>query len=263
MNLHLDGKLAVITGASQGIGLAVAHALASEGARLALIARNPETLSQAQAELRGAGFDAAVFSADLSDPAQAEQAIEQVQAQLGAIDVLVNSAGAARRYPPQALDAEKWRAALEAKFFPYIHAQDALLRRWAAEPARPRAVVNIVGTGGKQPTATHLAGGSANAALMLATVGLAAHYASLGIRINAVNPGFTYTGRVDQAITLDAQQRGISKAQALQEGERQVPLGRYAKPSEVADVVVFLASPRASYVTGAIVPVNGGAAPVI
>lgn len=269
MNLELTGKNVVITGASKGIGLAIAHAFAAQGARVALIARNPETLESARQQLLEKGHEAAIISADLTDPIAAEAAIADAQAQLGGIDILINSAGAARRTEPELLDAHAWRAALDAKFFPYIHAQDAVLSRLLArakqsgEPLSGAAIVNIVGTGGKQPTSTHLAGGSANAALLLSSVGLARHYARYGIRINAINPGFTYTGRVDQAITLEAARKGITKDEALREAEAQIPLGRFAQPEEIADLALFLASARASFINGAVVPVNGGADPVI
>jgi NAD(P)-dependent dehydrogenase (short-subunit alcohol dehydrogenase family) len=269
MNLELNDKNVVITGASKGIGLAIAHAFGAQGARLALVARTAETLEQARLELASAGYQAVTISADLTDPLAAEAAIAQAEAQLGPIDILINSAGAARRTEPELLDAQAWRAALDAKFFPTIHTQDAVLKRLLAranatgQPLKGAAIVNIVGTGGKQPTNTHLAGGSANAALLLSSVGLARHYARYGIRINAINPGFTYTGRVDQAITLEARRRDISKEQALREAEAQIPLGRFAQPEEVADLALFLASARASFITGAVVPVNGGADPVI
>jgi NAD(P)-dependent dehydrogenase (short-subunit alcohol dehydrogenase family) len=269
MNLELTGKRVVITGASKGIGLAIAQAFAAQGARLALIARTPATLEQARQQLADAGHEALIISADLTDSSAADAAIANAVAQLGGIDILINSAGAARRTEPELLDAQAWRAALDAKFFPYIHAQDAVLKhllaraKQAGQPLQGVAIVNVVGTGGKQPTLTHLAGGSANAALLLSSVGLAAHYARYGIRINAINPGFTYTGRVDQAVSLEAQRRGISKEQALREAEAHIPLGRFAQPEEVADLALFLASARASFITGAVIPVNGGADPVI
>ena len=269
VNLKLNGKVTVVTGGSKGIGLAVANAFAAEGAYVAIIARNPEGLEQARAQLQASGHNVAAYAADLSDPQTAAQAIERIETEIGPIDILVNSAGAARRHQPEDLDPAKWRAAMDAKFFPYIHVQDAVLPRMRARAAnRPAGVtngivVNIIGNGGKRPTSIHLAGGSANAALMLSTVGLAAHYAQYGIRINAINPGPIFTQRVEQALDLDASQRGITRDAALAENQAHIPLGRYGKAEEVADVALFLASARASYVVGAIIPMDGGASAVI
>ena len=269
MNLKLNGKVTVVTGGSKGIGLAVANAFAAEGAYVAIIARDPQGLEQARAQLQASGHNVAVFPADLSDAQAAAQAIDRIETEVGPIDILVNSAGAARRHEPEDLDAGKWRAAMDAKFFPYIHVQDAVLARMRARAAtRPAGaangvVVNIIGTGGKRPTSTHLAGGSANAALMLSTVGLAAHYARHGIRINGINPGPTFTQRVEQVLELDAKRQGVSRDEALAKGQSGIPLGRYGKAEEVADVALFLASPRSAYVVGAIIPVDGGTSAVI
>lgn len=269
MNLELTGKNVVITGASKGIGLAIAHAFAAQGARVALIARNPETLEIARQQLLENGHEAAIISTDLTDPIAAGAAIADAEAQLGGLDILINSAGAARRTEPELLDAHAWRAALDAKFFPYIHAQDAVLSRLLArakqsgEPLSGAAIVNIVGTGGKHPTSTHLAGGSANAALLLSSVGLARHYARYGIRINAINPGATLTERLQEGLQVEARREGTDPAEMLARGEAKVPLRRYAKPEEIANVVLFLASRRASYVTGAIVPMDGCVTPII
>jgi NAD(P)-dependent dehydrogenase (short-subunit alcohol dehydrogenase family) len=262
MDLGLKGKVAVVTGGSKGIGLAVAKALGAEGVRVAIVARSQAGLDAAKEQLTAAGYQVAAISADLTDPAQAERAVAQAEKELGPVDILVNSAGAARRHDPETLDAEKWQAAMNAKFFPYIYTQDAVLKRLRARNAGG-SIVNVIGSGGKSPTVTHLAGGSANAALMLATVGSASHYAQYGIRINAVNPGGTVTDRVQQGLAVEAKQLGVSPEKAREQAEAKIPLGRYAKPEEVADVTVFLVSERASYVIGAVVPMTGGLSPVV
>lgn len=262
MDLELKDKVVVITGGSKGIGLAVARGFAAEGARVAIIARGLEGLEAAREELAELGCEAATVAADLTDPTQASNAIAQIEARLGHVDILVNSAGAARRHNAEELDPEKWQAAMNAKFFPYVYTQDAVLKSMRKHACHG-AIINIIGMGGKVATTTHLAGGAANAALMLATVGLAQHYAQHGIRINAINPGPTYTQRADQRLEVEARRLGISKEQAMTDGQAHIPLGRYARPEEVADVAVFLASARASYVIGAIVPMSGGLAAVI
>ncbi|MFC4276396.1 SDR family oxidoreductase [Achromobacter aloeverae] len=264
MDLELKGKVAVVTGGSKGIGHAVARAYLAEGASVAIIARGQAGLDAAVSELAPLaqhGARIVAIAADLTDAAQAERAVAQAEAELGPIDILVNSAGAARRYDPDTLDAEKWQAAMNAKFFPYVYTQDAVLKRMRTR--QRGSVVNIIGNGGKQPSVTHVAGGSANAALMLSTLGLAQHYAKQGIRINAINPGSTYTGRVDQALDVDSKRLGVSKEQVLQDSQSRIPLGRYGKPEEVADVALFLSSARASYVVGVIVPMTGGMTPTV
>jgi NAD(P)-dependent dehydrogenase (short-subunit alcohol dehydrogenase family) len=125
------------------------------------------------------------------------------------------------------------------------------------------AVVNVIGTGGKIATATHIPGGSANAALMLASVGLASVHGRHGVRINAINPGQTMTDRVKDLLALEARSRGIPEAQVLEEMRARVPLGRLAEPEDVAALALFLASDRAAYLTGVIVPMDGGLNPVI
>jgi NAD(P)-dependent dehydrogenase (short-subunit alcohol dehydrogenase family) len=124
-------------------------------------------------------------------------------------------------------------------------------------------VVNVIGSGGKVANPVHLPGGAANAALMLATAGLAAAFGQKGIRINAVNPGTTLTGRVQEGLAVEAKMTGLAEAELLRRAEAKIPLGRIGTPEEVARVVLFLASGEASYVTGAIVPMDGGANPVI
>jgi len=257
MNLELRGKNVLVTGGSKGIGLACARLFLEEGANVAIVSRSRENLDRALAQLPAAK----AIVADLTSAADAGRMAEAAAKQLGPIDVLVNSAGAARRYPPDELSAESWHAAMDAKYFTYIHAMDAVLPAMRAR--KSGSVVNIIGAGGKVATSIHLPGGAANSALMLATVGLASVYGPHGIRINAINPGATITERIREALELEAKARGTSAEQVLEEGQRKVPLRRYADPADIARVTLFLASSQAAYVTGAILPMDGGANPVI
>ncbi|MBB4199256.1 3-oxoacyl-ACP reductase [Rhodoblastus sphagnicola] len=251
MDLSLAGKVVLVTGGSKGIGLACARLFVEEGARVAICAR-----SVANA-LPGA-FGVA---ADLSDAAQAEAMIDAVEARLGPIDVLVNSAGAAKRSPPDALTPDFWRAAMDAKFFTTINAVDPLVKRMAQ---RGRGViVNIIGVGGKTATSTHLAGGAANAALMLATAGLGAAYAGKGVRVVGVSPGLTDTTRVAEGMIAEAHLMGTDVAQALLQNLADIPMGRLATPEEIANAVAFLASDKASYVTGVTLVMDGGKSPTV
>ena len=125
------------------------------------------------------------------------------------------------------------------------------------------AIFNVVGNGGKVASPMHLPGGSANAALLLASAGLATAYAKQGIRVNAVSPGPTLTERLDTGITNDARVANISKETALARMVERIPMGRIASPEEVADAVVFLASSRASYITGVNIMMDGSLVPLI
>src|SRR5262245_38439826 len=227
MNLELTGKNVLITGGSKGIGLACARAFVAEGARVALISRSEANLAAARATL-GTPL---TLAADLADAAAAGRAVERVEAELGPIDVLVNSAGAARRTPPDELTPAAWRAAMDAKYFTYINIIDPVVKRMAG---RGRGViVNIVGSGGKVAMPIHLPGGAANAALMLATVGLAHAYAPKGVRVVAINPGLTNTTRVDEGLRAEARLSGIGEEEALRRTVDRIPLGRLAEPEEI------------------------------
>jgi len=261
MDLGLRDLVVLVTGASRGIGFACADAFAREGARVALVSRSRENLDAALARIVRTAHRPAAFVADLVDAAQAKRIVDDVEAALGPIDVLVSSAGAARRYPPDELDARAWHDAMDAKFFSYMHPLDAVVKRMGARGHG--SIVNIIGAGGKTANPVHLPGGAANAALMLATTGLAAAYGARGVRINAINPGATLTGRVQQGLDAEAKMTGLAAEEILRRQQARIPLQRLGTPEEIAQVALFLASSHASYITGAIIPMDGGAAAVI
>ncbi|HET9338935.1 MAG TPA: SDR family oxidoreductase, partial [Casimicrobiaceae bacterium] len=164
-------------------------------------------------------------------------------------------------YPPDELVAQAWHDAMDAKFFSYIHPTDIVVKAMAARGRG--AIVNIVGAGGKVASPVHLPGGAANAALMLATAGLAAAYGPRGVRVNAINPGATMTSRVQEGLAAEARMTGLAAGELLARMQQRIPLGRLATPEEIARVAVFLASDAASYVSGAIVPMDGASNAVI
>jgi NAD(P)-dependent dehydrogenase (short-subunit alcohol dehydrogenase family) len=248
MNLELTAQHVLITGGGKGIGLSCARAFLREDAVVTLVARDPERLAAARLSLlaefpRGR---VGIQAADLQSAPAAVQAIDRAEAESGPVGILVNSAGAARRTPPDELTPRHWREAMDAKYLTYIHVMDPLIKRMAARGAG--AIVNVVGMGGKTPTSTHLPGGAANAALMLATAGLASAYGPKGVRVNAVNPSSTLTDRLQQGIEAEARMSGLPIEEVRQRMTARMPLGRFAEPDEIADVVVFLASPRAGYI---------------
>ncbi len=261
MDLELRGKHVLVTGGSKGIGLACAAAFLREGARVTLVSRSAQNLDAARASLDAPAGSLHCVAAALVLAADALRAVEAAEAALGPVDVLVNSAGAARRTVPEELTPQAWHDAMDAKYFTYVHVIDPVVKRMAAR--RSGAIVNVIGAGGKTPSTYHLPGGAANAALMLVSAGLAAAYGPQGVRVNAVNPGATVTERLQSGLEVSARQAGITKEQALERAVRDVPLGRLAQPGEVADAVLFLASARASYVTGVVLTMDGASRPMV
>jgi NAD(P)-dependent dehydrogenase (short-subunit alcohol dehydrogenase family) len=256
MDLGLQGRAALVTGGSKGIGLATARALMAEGVRVAVASRDAGNVAGALKALPGAEG----VTADFSDASAALAGVDEAERRLGPLDILVNCAGAAKRAPANELTPGDWRAAMDAKFFPYIHACDPLAKRMAA---RGRGViVNVIGMGGKVASPTHLPGGAANAALMLATAGLANAYAARGVRVVGVNPGLTETERLTSGLAATARALGVDMAEARRREAAAIPLGRIASPQEIAEVVVFLCSDRASYVTGVTIGMDGARYPI-
>jgi len=258
MDLELRGRRVLVTGGSKGIGFACAKGFLAEGASVAIVSRSDANLAAARERL---GAAVCTCRADLIDPAAALAAVDRVEREVGPIDILVNSAGAAKRTAVDELTPDAWREAMDAKYFTYVNVIDPLVKRMAARGSG--VIVNIIGSGGKVASPSHLAGGAANAALMLATVGLANAYARKGVRVLAINPGLTETTRVAEGLKAVARQDGITETEALEQSVARIAMGRMAQPDEIASVAVFAASARAGYLTGVIITMDGASAPIV
>lgn len=255
MVLSFDSIVVVVSGASKGIGFACAQVFAAAGARVVGISRSQDNLDAARKQLQAAGHDMAVYAADMSDSAAAAAVVETIERDVGPIGVLVNSAGAARRNAPADLNPEAFRQAMDAKYFSYMYLLEPVAKRMASR--KRGSIVNIIGQGGRSPSVMHIAGGSANAALMLATVGYAKAFAPEGVRVNGINPGVTHTTRVDEGLAVKSRATGRPPEELLAEQVAGIPMGRIAQPEEIANVALFLASDLASYVSGVVIPMDG------
>lgn len=256
MDLGINGKSAVVTGGSKGIGFAIADQLAAEGADLTICARHEGPLTEAADEIAGAhDVDCIPITADLTDRDDAASFIERSAEVLGGIDILVNNAGSAPGGKLGDLTEEDWYKALDLKLMGHVR---------CATEAMPHLVesggvlVNLIGNDGTKPSPGELAPGAANAADINLTQALAKQYGREGVRINAVNPGPVATDRWDYLVEIMAEEQGLTFDKAMQIAENSIPLGRICEPEEVADVVSFLASERSSFVNGALVEVDGG-----
>ena len=255
MDLGLSGAQVVITGASAGIGLASAHAFAQAGADLTLVARNAVNLTAAATEIRSRyGVTVHTISMDMaSSPAVVEMINQCPEA-----SVLVNNAGAVPAGSIESVDESAWRAAWDVKVFGYINMTRAFYARMKTR--RRGVIVNVIGNSGERMQSRYILGSSGNSALMSMTRALGARSPDHGVRVVGVNPGLTATDRAqfmlegwsrDAYGTPDRWQDFIEKLD--------LPFGRMGEAKEVADLIAFLASPRASYVSGTIVTVDGGA----
>jgi NAD(P)-dependent dehydrogenase (short-subunit alcohol dehydrogenase family) len=257
MELELQGKVVLITGGSRGIGLACAKAFAAEGARVAIAGRSADALNNAVRALQADGYVVHSESIDLNDTHALQQGLARVEAVLGQIDILVNSAGASKHHSPDSTDSGRWIQGMQDKYVPMLNAIDAVVPRMAARSGG--VVINIVGIAGKVASPTHMAGGGANAALLLVSASLAKIWGPKGVRVNVINPGPTETDRLLASLSVKAKVAGKSLDEQRFEGVSRIPLGRFGQPEDVASMAVFLASARAAYVSGAVIPIDGGA----
>ena len=258
MDLELTGKTALVTGGSKGIGKAIARTLAREGVRVAICSRDANTLSAAAKEA-GAGAKGEVIAihADLSRAEEVQRVAEDTVGRLGRLDILVNNAGAIRGGDFLKIPDEQWTGDWSLKLLGYIRMARAVIPQMQAQGGG--RICNVVGAAARNPTATYLPGGAANAALINFTKGLADFAAPSRILVTAVSPAATRTERWDSLMEQQAAAAGKTVEAFRAEAEKGYPLGRIATPDDIADVVAFLVSARASFITGICITVDGGA----
>ncbi|MQA73406.1 MAG: SDR family oxidoreductase [Solirubrobacterales bacterium] len=257
MELGFDGEVVLITGGSKGIGLESAKIFAAEGCSIAIVARDRAFVDAALAEIdaRGPG-DVFGATGDMTSTEDVEAAVAATLDRFGRIDTLVTCAGASPGGSLENLTEEQWYSSLNLKLMGYVRACRAVLPHMRERGSG--SVVLVVGNDGLKPIHFEVTAGAANAADQNFAAAIAEQYGAHGVRVNTVNPGPVDTERWDLLEKEIARGRGISQDEARALVSSSIPLGRICTAEEVADLVVFLASPRASFINGAHVPIDGG-----
>ena len=254
--MTLAGKRTIVTGASRGIGRAIALRLAAEGARVVLTARDAAALVEARETIRAAGGEAYPMALDLRlAEAPAHLAAFALEV-LGGIDIVVNNAGATKRGDFEALTEEDWRDGFALKFFGAVRLTRAA---WPHLKKSRGSVLFISGIGGRTPGAQFAIGGSVNAALLSLTKALAEAGLADGIRVNTINPGTIRTARFEKRLETLASERGLRSAEAEAEFVRGAGVTRIGEPGDVAALAAFVLGPEGSLFHGAILDLDGGA----
>lgn len=244
-------KVAIVTGASQGIGAAIARRLARDGAHVVLSARNEEKLDAVVASIAAAGGSAEFVALDLRLPDSARTLARAA----GRVDILVNNAGATRRGEFTELTDAEWEDGFALKFFGAMRLTRAA---WPALKASGGSVIFVAGAGGRTPGRQFTIGGSVNAALLSLTKALAELGIADGVQVNAVNPGPVRTERWRKRIELYAREHNLAPETAEQDYVRAAGIRRVGEPDDVANLVAFLTSSEGSLIHGALLDIDGG-----
>ena len=257
MDLGLKDKVALVAASSRGLGRAVAEELAAEGAQLIVCSRRGDVIRETASSIADRyGVRVFPITADLAEPGAAERVVEQGITELGPINILVTNAGGPPAGPFESHSPADWRAAIS------LNLESAIgLVRGALPAMKERGwgrIINVTSIAVKQPVDNLILSNSVRAAVTGMARTLANEVAAFGITVNNVLPGYTRTERVEELAAFIAKQKGISADDARELWEQQIPMQRLGEPREFAALVAFLASERASYITGTSITVDGG-----
>jgi NAD(P)-dependent dehydrogenase (short-subunit alcohol dehydrogenase family) len=252
MDLKLSGGVALVTGASRGIGRAIAQTLAAEGMTIVAAARSKDQLDDLAKSIKS---ESLVQAVDLRKPESAPAVVDATIRRFGRLDLLVNNAGATKRGDYFELTDADWDDGFALKFFGAMRLCRAA---WKHLQASRGAIVNIIGVGGRTGSADFAIGGSVNAACRLFTKALADRGVKDGVRVNAINPGYIKTERLEVRLKSFAADHGLDVAGAEIELAKASGVARFGEPAEIAAAVAFLASSRCGFCHGALLDVDGG-----
>jgi NAD(P)-dependent dehydrogenase (short-subunit alcohol dehydrogenase family) len=256
LDLQLGGKMAFVTGASKGIGRAVAQDLAQEGADVVITARAAEPLEATAKEITAAtGGTVVPMAGDMSVTVDVQRCVDATLARFGKIDILVTCAGSSPGGLLEDLTEDQWMSSLNLKFMGYVRSVRAVIPHMRERGEG--SIVLVVGNDGLKPSYWEMTAGVANAADINFASSVAEQYGRYGVRINTVNPGPVNTDRWDTLEKAFARDKGVSQDRAHELANQSIPFGRICEPGEVAALVTFLASPRASFINGAHIPIDG------
>ena len=255
MESAMKQSVAIVTGASQGIGRSTAIRLAGDFDKLVLVARNRAGLTETAAAVQGAGAQALVIDIDLSEKAAAKQVVEQTLGRFGRIDALLNIAGAVPQIDLFEMTDEQWEAGLALK----LHgARRLTIEAWPALRAARGAVVLISGNSAIFPKAPYAAVGTINAAIVALAKAFSDRGIADGVQVNSVLPGPVMTGRRRSYLQHWAPLHGMSVEEATEKFPREAGIARYGEPDEIAELMAFLVSPGARWMTGSALRMDGG-----
>jgi 3-oxoacyl-[acyl-carrier protein] reductase len=260
MELGLKGKIALVTGPSSGIGRGTAIALAKEGCDLMLTGRNAGALDEVAALIRKAGRRAAIAVLDLREAGAPEKLVEAVRNEFGALDILFNNAGTTKRGDFFALTDADWEEGYALKFFAHVRLTRAA---WPLLKARRGSLIAMGGTSGRKPHADFTIGSSVNAAVAAFTKCMADRGKTDGVQVNCIHPSLVETERQWRRIRAEVERTGLPEQQVREAMCRETGITRYGTVDDVADLVTFIISSRATWLHGTTIDLDGGEIPVL